>query len=1102
MHVKGLGRYAVLSRLTERRCALLIVIALLIQAQLAACGAHALTSDQIVPGSGGTPQAGAEVVDLKQGNPIARNLAGGQAHSYWVTLSAGQHVRVVAVQRGIDVVVTFFDLNEKTVAEVDSPNYISGPEPISLIANTSGKYRLELRSPDREATSGSYDLRIEELRAARPEDYVRFAAQTAYRDAVKLQNRFTAEQLRQALDKQLEALGKWRTGGDRIGEANSLVKLGEINLYLGDKRKALEYLHQALTLRLATKDRVGEANSLNTIGVSHFELGENQQALDYYHQALLVLQSLPIRDPRTEATIVNNIALIHSVFGEGRQALTYFHQALQLFESVTIPGAEALTLNNIGTVHMNLGERKRALEFFEKAERLSRQGRGDQRTLCYALSNIGYVHFQLGARVEALKYLDEALLKWRSLGDPSGEATAKSNIGLVYHFLPKEDKSAAAKYYNEALALLESTRNPRVEARTLVNLGLVYSDLGDNSKAMECYRRALELMRSIRDRAGEALALYSVARLERDCGNLDTARATIADALKIIESLRTNISGPDMRSSYFSTVRNVYELAVDILMQLHKKAPGEGFADLALQTSERARARSLLEVLNRSEVLIRQRVDPKLAERERFLQRELDGKYRLLSRLLSGKYSKDDVESISTEIERARNEYQDLQVRIELNSPHYAAITQPKAVGTETIQRELLDEDTVLLEFLLGEPRSYVWAVTRTTIKSHELPGRGMIEAAARRALGLLTQRGRPLKNETPKERQARLTNEARGDSEYWDAARDLSEMVLGSVVSELGKRRLVIVADGALEYIPFAALPSLSEDKKDGNALNPLVEQHEVVNLPSVSTLGVLRKETAGRKLAPKMVAVLADPVFGENDVRLLATGIRPWSRHRSPRARESRINIERSLADMREEESAEGLGRLRYSRFEAREIMKLVQRADRMAALDFDASKPLAVGDKLASFRIVHFATHGPINSTRPELSGIVLSLVDRKGLPQDGFLRLDEIYNLNLPAELVVLSACDTGLGKEVRGEGLVGLTRGFMYAGAPRVVASLWKVRDSSTMEFVKRFYGRLLKGGLSPSAALREAQLEMWRQTQWKSPYFWAPFVLQGDWRWH
>ena len=169
-------------------------------------------------------------------------------------------------------------------------------------------------------------------------------------------------------------------------------------------------------------------------------------------------------------------------------------------------------------------------------------------------------------------------------------------------------------------------------------------------------------------------------------------------------------------------------------------------------------------------------------------------------------------------------------------------------------------------------------------------------------------------------------------------------------------------------------------------------------------------------------------------------------------------------------------------------------------LTAVDFKASRALATSAELSQYRIVHFATHGLLNTKHPSLSGLVLSLVDERRQPQDGFLRLHDIYNLRLPAELVVLSTCQSGLGREMRGEGMIGVTRGFMYAGAKRVLASLWKVNDGATAELMKRFYAEMLKKNLSPAAALRAAQIEMWREQQWRAPYYWAAFVLQGEHR--
>jgi CHAT domain-containing protein len=253
-------------------------------------------------------------------------------------------------------------------------------------------------------------------------------------------------------------------------------------------------------------------------------------------------------------------------------------------------------------------------------------------------------------------------------------------------------------------------------------------------------------------------------------------------------------------------------------------------------------------------------------------------------------------------------------------------------------------------------------------------------------------------------------------------------------------------------------------------------------------------------------MVAVLADPVFEQDDARVKES----LSSNRGPRNQGSQKAIstspsssamlERALKSVRGEGTGPGLRRLLFSRDEADAILAATPTNSSLKALDFRANRKVVMGDELSQYRVIHFATHGLLNSKTPELSGLIFSLVDEGGQPQEGFLRLHEIYNLRLSADLVVLSACQTGLGKEVRGEGLIGLVRGFMYAGSPRVMASLWQVDDAATATLMKRFYRGILQEKLSPAAALRAAQIEMLGKKHWQSPYYWGAFALQGEWK--
>jgi tetratricopeptide (TPR) repeat protein len=640
---------------------------------------------------------------------------------------------------------------------------------------------------------------------------------------------------------------------------------------------------------------------------------------------------------------------------------------------------------------------------------------------------------------------------------------------------------------------------------TLTNIGSVYASLGENQKALDYYNRALPLIRAVGDRGGEAKTLLGIARAESAQGKLLDARSTIESALNIIESLRTKVISPELRSSYFATAQDFYEFNIDLLMRLHKLNPDRRYDWEALQTAESARARSLLDGLAEARLEIRSGADPALIERERALGQLLSAKTERQIRLLNGKHTEQQAAAVADEITALTAQYQDLESEIRKKFPHYADLTQPQPLKPEEIQRQALDDQTLLLEYFLGRERSHLWVVSAGSIRSYELPKREEIEEAALRVKKLLTTRATREKAESPQRRQARITE---AEARYRVEAERLSGMILGPAVSELSGKRLAIVPDGELQEVAFGALPvpravgvggNKTTDGKESGDWTPMIVEHEIVSLPSASALAIIRRETAGREPAAKAVAVFADPVFDKDDDR-----IKLASKAGSGKAvgAETEDIASRDLLRATRDVIGEGTGipRLPFSRAEAEAILSVAPKAESLRALDFNASRARATSAELSQYRIVHFAAHGLLDKTHPELSGVVLSLVDQQGKPQDGFLQLHDIYNLSLPAEMVVLSACQTGLGKSVRGEGLVGLTRGFMYAGAKRVVASLWSVQDMATAELMKRFYGAMLGDrGMRPAEALRTAQVEMWKQKRWRSPYYWGGFMLYGEW---
>jgi CHAT domain-containing protein len=441
------------------------------------------------------------------------------------------------------------------------------------------------------------------------------------------------------------------------------------------------------------------------------------------------------------------------------------------------------------------------------------------------------------------------------------------------------------------------------------------------------------------------------------------------------------------------------------------------------------------------------------------------------------------------ELDGLTAELEQVQSRIRETSPEYAALTHPAPFGLREIQTQVLDQETVLLEYALGAEKSFVWAVSPDSLDVFELPPRDAIESAVKHLYALLTARNHRLPGETPAQRAARIR---RSDEEASQAAAVAGEMLLGPMESKIAGKRLLVVAEGALQHVPFGVLPE--PGWKGETKPPPLIVNHEIVAAPSASVMGTLRRDMAGRPSAGKGVAILADPVFSADDSRIAPqTGnmaVKTGNRKPSPGV----------ALPLRGGDGGEEFLRLRFSRDEADAIARLSSGETTLKAVDFAASRDTVLDPDFGRYRIVHFATHSVLDNEHPELSGIVLSRFDRSGRPQNGFLRLYEIYNLRLGADLVVLSACQTARGGEINGEGLIGLTRGFLYAGAPRVVASLWEVEDRATAEFMKRFYTEMLQRGARPAAALRAAQADFWRTKGWDAPYYWAAFLHQGEWR--
>ncbi|MBX7220849.1 MAG: CHAT domain-containing protein [Blastocatellia bacterium] len=1098
---------------------------------------------------------------------VDREMNPGETHSYLIHLEANQFCRVTVEQKGIDVEVQVYRPDQQLVAKVNDPGGALAPENIYWITDTAGTYRLEIVSDREMGLPGRYQVLIQDIHPATELNRVQVNAQKAFDTAQMFHEKKTAESFkkaiesyqetirwaRQAQDQRLEvtalngmgqafhslndfpqALSAYqqvlplrRLLQDPSGEVATLINIGAVYNLQAIPQTALGYLNQALGLAQEHNLRQRQGQILMNMGTSYNLLGKNQRAVELYRQALDFHREFHNRS--SEASTLDSLGVAYKALGEFQSAVECYQQALTLAQALNDKRKQAATLNNLGMVYSSLNDFRKALEYLSRALPLMAET-GNRVGEAVVLANLGIAYFGLNDSQQALRHLHRGLAILEAVGSQNRQGLPLLSLGRVYHDLGKLD--LAQEYFEKALQSVRQAGDQVKEATVLSNLGFLYQALNKSEQAEEYFQSALVLQQTLGNVGAEAVARFDLAQFRRAQGNLPEALALMEMGLRQVERFQVNLEQQDLRVSYFGSTQCRFDAFIQLLMELHRQNPNLGYDRRALQVSEQGRARLLLEKLQVAHTKIHRWAAPELLEQEQVLQQEFNAKTEALTRLNSQKHTPEQKQNLERKIASLQTELQQLEVRIQKESPHYAALKYPKMYTLAEIQQKALDADTILLEYALGNKESYLWVVTPTGMSSHVLPGRAKIEEAALRVYQLITAR-----EQRPFESNPEVATRSRqADIEFPRAAAELSQMLLGPVAGQLGGKRLLIVGDGVLQYLPFAALPEPSgsggrvqssgqvpQKSKAGlppktpkvdsalnsqlSALNPLVVTHEIVMLPSASTLLVQREAPEQRLQGAQSIAIFANPVFSATDKRVQG---RLEGTDTASTPSDVGLGSDRSL------DWAANLDSVPETESIARDILALAPVGEKKLAVGFDANLQTATAPELNQYRIIHFATHGYLN-TDPELSGVVLSLVDRMGNPQPGVLTANHVYNLNLAADLVVLSACQTGLAldfkenqdpvkrtqvlQQVKGQGLTGLARGFMYAGAERLAVSLWNIRVKGTRELMNRFYaGMFGPQKLSPAAALRAAQVAMWKESKWNAPYYWAGFVLIGEYR--
>ncbi len=907
-------------------------------------------------------------------------------------------------------------------------------------------------------------------------------------------------------------------------EVDALNGLAAAYFVLKNKDQIEPLLHRSLLLAETSAYHYGKAQALLTL--SEFQnLDDHALGLQTAQQSLAVWET--VADPRGIAGAQGQIGRCLMAQNRLPEATEKYELAVQLWRDLNDRGEEAGALIMLGFIEARKAEWRTAIDYYTQAQGLIDE-HAEPRRMGQIAAGLGAAFNENGLPETGLEHYQRALDYYKLTGDPRSVRSATRGIGMTYYLLknyaeasirfqeilrdiPPDsldatdsyeylgrisldtgDRPTALELFQKALPILIKADNPREAARVRALIGQVYELQGDYKSARDYYHQALATFERLTDRLNEAIVSYALGRLELNAENVVAAESYLKRSIQITESIRRVPTSKDLTAAFSARVHERYQAYVECLMRLNKEKPREGFAAKAFETNEMALARSLVEVLQMTQTTVATGLDPQLSKEEMSLKQAIRLKEENKIALLSGTYQKEQLEAVNAELSSLDAKYKSVLEIIKTRNPSYHAIVQPVPPSMTEIQQVLGDDQTLLLEYALGDKRSYLWAVSRNEFAGYELPSRAVIEQLVSRFQKMLTA-PQPVAGESFEQRQARI---AEADKQLPLEAAALADLVLGPVINNLGKKRLLIVPDGPLQYIPFQALmvPSQSTSGAASAELRvPLILDHDIVNEPSASTLALVKNERASRSQPTRSVAIFANPVFEMNDVRVHAN---------SPGAPEAMVATQ--TAELRQTFRDIGSGdgshipSLPASREEADAIVSIAPWFSSFKAVDFEASRATVLNTNLGQFGVVHFATHGFVNYEYPQRSGLLLSLVDEQGRPQEGFLRMRDIYNMKLPIDLVVLSACNTGLGKEIKGEGLIGLTRGFMYAGASSVTASLWKVEDDATAELMKKFYENMFKNGMSPSVALRFAQIDMWRQKRWHAPYYWAGFVIQGQ----
>lgn len=994
------------------------------------------------------------------------------------------------------------------------------------------------------------------------------------------QQLYASGRSREALEPLTAALGSFRETHQRHYEATTLTELGRAYARQAQYEEAISQYRAALNLFEERGDKRGQAIVLTNLGVVRDEIEELDEARAMFQRALECFRAVgdeqqasalegnlaaldeeeadPSRPYRVaawsarlfergafgeavkagerarsmfrekgdrigEAGGLGNLGVFSQRLGRFQDALDRYEEALAIYRDAGDQKGEARTLSSLGSLYGSIGEPDEAVKRLEEALAIPRErfDAGGTMNAVSALTNLGTIQAEAGRPTEALRSYERAHALLQELDDAAAAeaptvrklmglqyrvADTLQNLGTVYHDLERSEE--ALERCEEALAIRRELGDRGGEGETLSAIGSILSSLGRIDEALEHYEKARAFLHEVGNQRDECAALNSLGNLHRILGHREEALKYFESAIEIVEGMRGELMSEELRRSYFATAGDLYATYASLLVEL-------GEDERALHAAERGRGRAFLDLLVEARAEIHEGVSPGRGCEERRLLSELSALRQRLAESRSQPEDERDASLISQLERRGRDlelQIHTLEAQIRREDPRYAALTQPTAWTVTEIREKLLDRRTVLLEYMLADPNSMLFCLTVDELKVFTLPARKEIETKVwelRTAIVSYLHR--------------------------YPHGHELYRALLQPAADLIREKDLLICADGALHYLPFAALLTETPEEVgratdsvqrspagdgehrasrhalrdvsekveadmdplppfDYRALPYLLREHAIAYAPSGTVAGMVR-EAVGleRRSYDATLAAFADPreldgngeVNGRGRESSVPDGLAAAIAHtrskltRIPKTADEVWALATLLCD----------GPLPEERPESFDRGSIALRT--AGAATKREAEGLTSGE--LSFRFFHVATHGLLDPEKPQFSGLVFTRTD----DGDPFWRTFEIFNAHIRSELVVLSACETGLGKIVSGEGIVGLTRAFLYAGAATVCVSLWEVAEASTPKLMHAFYKRIL-GGESKAKALQGAQLDLLGEESFSHPYWWAPFVIVGE----